>query len=338
MPNVFDNVVSDAPVDSGTSNESTETVDTGGSESGTEVETAGGIGVSPESAKQSKQPAKSKEEPSKENADLNALLAKNPLNVKVNGKVISITSAEQAMRILQKGAPIDKSLQELQQQRQQLAPIAELLNRLQSDDPEVIEATLAKLLNKDKFSKVALNALRKQYQDEEKYANLSPRERELQEKLDAQEAQLREYNEAKAAQEEQARAIQEQKVVQNIRNEMSANVMKALDILDLPQDMESIAVEFMKPVMKQMLLNGIPVDPQYLAEKIGPMFDSLIAHRTSKLDGEKLIKFFGNDLGKKYRKALLDAASKPKTPKAGQEPAKSKEPEEKLDFSKMRMF
>ena len=69
--------------------------------------------------------------------------------------------------------------------------------------------------------------------------------------------------------------------------------------------MEALAFEMMKPVIRASINAGIPLDPQVLADKVGPVFDELLAYKAKNTKGEDLLKFFGNDVGREMRRALL---------------------------------
>lgn len=248
---------------------------------------------------------KEQEAPPDPVAQINELIAKAGLKVKANGKEYDVKDIGWLMRQANRGIPIEHSLAELQEQRAQLEPAARMMQALQSDDDDVREAALAKLLGPEKFLSVAEKALRRQFEQERELEGLSPREKEMARKLREQEATLTDLQKRQlAARQQQEQAVYQQQV-ESYRQHIADNVGEALTQLDLPKEMNSIAVDFMKPIVRQMLNAGMPLDPAVLAEKVAPVFDSLLQYKAKALEGEKLLKFFGDDVGKKYRAALL---------------------------------
>jgi hypothetical protein len=152
---------------------------------------------------------------------------------------------------------------------------------------------------------VAERRLRRIYEREQELEKLSPREREYASALEQERTQRQRLeNEQKAARERQEQA-QEQAQVESIKAHIGTNITKALENMGLPAKLEPLAVEFMKPVIRASLEAGMPLDPGVLAEKVGPLFDEMLSYKAKNLEGDALLKFLGDDVGRKVRKALL---------------------------------
>jgi hypothetical protein len=125
-----------------------------------------------------------------------------------------------------------------------------------------------------------------------------------------------------AFQKQQAEA-QEAQQVQAIQNHMGSAIGEALKLMDLGDGrLDAMAVNFMKPIIRATLNAGQQLDPSTLAERVGPMLDAMHKHQLKSAktkpymseavqealkdaDDATLLKFFGSDIGKAYRRALL---------------------------------
>ena len=261
------------------------------------------------------------------NSQINAILKQANMEFKAGGKSHKVEDIQSLLRLASKGKPIEDSFSQLEQQRAQLQPIAQLIQQLKSDDPEVREQVISKLIGRDQYLALAEASLRRKFAEEQEDAKLSPQEKSMKAQLRGQQEKLAEFERMKEQQRQAQEQAKHEQMTNQYRAHISQNVGKALELMDLPVELNGIAVDFMKPIMRQMLSNNIPLDPQYLAERVGPIFDKLLQHKTSKLEGEKLLKFLGEDVGKRYRKALLGQMQPKQPPK----PAPSQKPEVKAD-------
>lgn len=275
-----------------------------------------------------------KEEPVDYNKSLNELIGKAGLTYKSNGKTYKVKDIESLLRVASKSQPIDEALADIDSQRQKIAPIADLIQRMVGDDEDASEEALLQLLPRERVMKMAEKMLRAQYEEELNGGPLTEREKALKAEVEAHKRKEQEEMTKQERQREEQRAQQEQQVVRQMADHVAANVAKALDILDLPDRAAPLAVQLMKPIMKSMLANGIKLDPETLAEKVGPMFEEMLSHKVKNLEGEKLLKFLGEDTGKKYKKALLGqlSAGKP-TPVVRTGTSTKKSDEQQLTFA-----
>jgi hypothetical protein len=193
----------------------------------------------------------------------------------------------------------------LAQQRAKLEPVAALLQQLQGGDEDAAEAALEKLLDSGKLDKVAEKRLRRIYEREKSMEGLSERERSLSEQLERERGEKTRLAQEREAQEKQRAAAQEAQQVEAIQAHIGGAIEKSLEMMQLPPKLEALAVNFMKPIIRASLQAGMPLDPQVLAERVGPLFDEMLSYKARNLDGEQLLKFLGDDAGRKVRQALL---------------------------------
>lgn len=239
-------------------------------------------------------------------AQINELLKKAGLKVKAGGREHDVQDLDHLMRNASKGIPIHQSLQELEQTKAQLEPVARIIQQLKNSDPEQQQEILMRLLGKERFLGLSEKALRKQFAEEEELSKLSPRERDMQQRLRAQQEELKALQKMRQQQEQEHLSRQEQMQVQAYRNHIGENVSKALEILGLPADLNSTAVDAMKPVIRRMLENNIPLNPELLAEVVERQNQGQLMHRAKTLKGEALLKFFGPEIEKSFREAILE--------------------------------
>lgn len=288
-------------------------------------------------------PAPPVEKPVDPRIELEAALKKaGGLKVKAGGKEHTIDSLDKALRLMQRGLPVEQSLEEVARQKSELAPVQELLAQLQSGDEEAAESALEKLLDSGKLDKVAERRLRRQFEREKSMEGLSPRERELAAALEQERAEKSKLTEERTRAQKEREAAIERQQVEAIQNHMAGVIDEAFKLLDLGDGrLDAMALDFMKPIIRSALNAGMPLDPQVLADKVGPMLESLhkrqliaakskpylseaVQEALKEADDATLLKFFGTDIGKKYRKALLGqlsggAPAQPKT--QGEAPA-----------------
>lgn len=269
-------------------------------------------------------------------AELEALLKKSGgLKVKAGGKEHTIDSMDKLLRYAQRGLPVEQSLEEVARARAELDPIKDLFLKMREGSEEEAESALERLLDSGKLDKLAEKRLRRQFEREKSMEHLSPRERELSTQLEQERAEKARLTEQQRRIQEAQQKRAEEAQVSAIRDHMAQAVGEALKMMDLGSEkLDAIAIEWMKPVIRASLNAGMPIDPAALAEKVGPMFEQMhkyqlktakqkpylseaVQEALASADDETLLKFFGTEVGKKYRQALLrrlDGGPKTATP------------------------
>lgn len=235
------------------------------------------------------------------------------LEVKAGGKTHKVDSFEKLVRYAQRGLPVEQSLETLAKQRAELEPVAQVLAQLRDGDEDGAEAALERLLDSGKLDKIAERRLRRLYEKEQQMSGMSERERAMAQQLEAERSERQKL--AKEREDFQRRQMeaQEARQVEAIQTHIAENITKSLEIMGLPPKLEAVAVNFMKPIIAASINAGVALDAQTLADKVLPIFDELLAYRTKNAEGEALLKMFGDDVGRKYRKALLAKLDAPKT-------------------------
>lgn len=264
------------------------------------------------------------------------------LKVKAGGKEHTIDSLDKALRLMQRGLPVEQSLEEVARAKSELAPMQALLEQLQSGDEDAAESALEKLLDSGKLDKVAERRLRRQFEREKSMEGLTPRERELAAALEQERAEKSKLTEERTRAQKQREEAIERQQVEAIQNHMAGVIDEAFKLLDLGDGrLDAMALNFMKPIIRASLNAGMPLDPQVLADKVGPMLESLhkrqlvaakskpylseaVQEALKEADDATLLKFFGSDIGKKYRRALLgqlNGGTQAQAPKTTEAPA-----------------
>lgn len=351
MESLFSNlitpdVIDDAPAE-GDVQQATETQSTGATETAPESSGNDGTSITPiakegekvEQKTETKQPEAKDTKP--DIKAVNEVIAKAGLTYVSNGKTYKVDNIESLLKVASRAKPIEDSLSELQQQRQQLAPVAELIQQLRGEDDELSEQALEQLVSEERLNKLAEARLRRMYEEEQRGGPLTEREKQLQKQIQAQQMEIKKVEQQKLKEQEMIRQQEEQRQIMAVKEHMAKNVTDALELMDLPPKLEPLAVEFMKPIIRNLLNNGVALSPDILAEKVAPIFEQMLMYKTKNLEGEKLIKFLGNDVGKRFRSALL-AQMQPKPTqqnKTGTSPAPSKQDDANLaDFFKKTVF
>lgn len=256
------------------------------------------------------------------------------LKFKAGGKEHSIDSLEKLTRYAQRGLPVEQSLEEVSRARAELEPMQRLLQQLQSGTEDEAESALEKLLDSGKLDKVAERRLRRQFDKEQSMAGMSPRERELAAQLEQERGEKGKLTAEREAFQKQQAEAQEAQQVQAIQNHMGSAIGEALKLMDLGDGrLDAMAVNFMKPIIRATLNAGQQLDPATLAERVGPMLDAMHKHQIKSAktkpymaeavqealkdaDDATLLKFFGSDVGKAYRRALLGQLQGGSTPRS----------------------
>lgn len=227
------------------------------------------------------------------------------LEVKAGGKTHKVDSVEKLLRYAQRGLPVEQSLETLAKQRAELEPVAQVLAQLRNGDEDGAEAALERLLDSGKLDKIAERRLRRLYEKEQQMSGMSERERAMAQQLEAERAERMKLAKEREEFQQRQQQAQEAQQVEAIKTHIGENIAKSLELMGLPPRLEAVAVNLMKPIIASSIRAGVALDPQTLADKVSPLFDELLAYRTKNAEGEALLKLFGDDVGRKYRKALL---------------------------------
>lgn len=239
-------------------------------------------------------------------AELEAVLKKmGGLEVRAGGKTHKVDSLEKLQRYIQRGLPVEQSLEEVARAKAEVEPIKALLAQLQSGDDEAAESALERLLDSGKLDKVAERRLRRQFEKEQSMQGMSEREKALAQQLESERSEKTRLAEERKRFEDAQRQQQEAQQVNAIKAHIGNAITKTLEGLGLPDKLEPLAVEFMKPIIRASLNAGMALDPAVLTEKVRPVLDQLFEYQVSKLEGDALVKRLGPDVGKRYRAALL---------------------------------
>lgn len=228
-----------------------------------------------------------------------------PWKVKAGGKEHEIKSREQMERILQRGLPIHQSLEELKTEKERLEPVAAALRALAEGDEDSAMEVLENLMG-EKFAKVAEKRLMREVEREKKLAGYTERERQQAaelERLKAQRAQWeRQQTEAKQAAEKQRAEAGISQASQHI----AETVGSVLESLGLPKDLGPASLAALRPLISASISAGTPLDKEALADEVREYHSAAVQWAAKGLQGKALLDFFGPEVGKAYKAALLE--------------------------------
>jgi hypothetical protein len=250
-----------------------------------------------------------------------------PWKIKAGGKEHEIKSREQMERILQRGLPIHQSLEELKAEKEKLEPVTAALRALAEGDEDSALEVLESLMG-DRFAKVAEKRLMREVEREKKMQGYTERERQQAaelERLQAQRSQWeRQQTEAKQAAEKQRAEVGITQASQHI----AETVGGVLESLGLPKDLGPASMAALRPLISASIAAGTPLDKEALADEVREYHATAVQWAVKGLQGKALLDFFGADVGKAYKAALLEQhRGRPATaPAPNGTPAKPTEP------------
>lgn len=240
---------------------------------------------------------------------INKLLAESGgLQVTAGGKSHKVQSAKELERYLQRGIPADKVMEEAAKQKAEMAKMNGLLTQLQKGDLNAKTQILEAILGKDALHELSISQARRRFQEEEEQAKLTPRERQMAQELRDAKTKAEQFEQMRKMMAEQQQKAEHSQKVAHFKSQLEGAMAQTLDLLAIPKDARKTmtrAVVLMQPLMKQMIDSGMPLDPQFLADRVREEMSESFNFFTNSLEGEDLLKFLGDGVGKKVRKAIL---------------------------------
>lgn len=237
------------------------------------------------------------------------LLSKNGgLTVTANGKAHKIDTAKDLERFLQRGIPADRVIEETTKARQEAAKVQQLFTALTKGDAKTKAQLLERILTPEGLDELSMARAKARFEREEEHAKLTPREREYQERIQKLEPQAQlfaKFQQMMAQKQEEAESRQH---VERYRVKFDTALSGALDILQIPKEARKTttrALAIMRPYIEKLEDAGMDLDPQFLADKVREELSESVGFFTNNLEGEALLKFLGEGVGKKVRKAIL---------------------------------
>jgi hypothetical protein len=245
---------------------------------------------------------------------LEEALKKRPVRVKAGGKEREVRSIAELEKYVQKGLPIAESLQQLAEERQKLAPFAQALQALQGEDSEQAVAVLEQLMG-PRFVRVAEQRLMREIQREKSMEGMTERERSMSAELERTRAERADFEARQRQAQEQAQRAEEERHVTALRQHIHSEVTGALQAIGMPQGLAPQAMALVRPLIEASIRAGQPLDKEVLGQEMRSGITDAVQWATSGLEGRALLDFFGDDMKKRYRAALLAEVRGPaKTP------------------------
>jgi hypothetical protein len=228
------------------------------------------------------------------------------LKGKVNGREVEWTEAE-AIRRAQLADAADEKFREAAEMRKQAEQFFELLRT----NPKQV------LLHPEFAQAINLRELAEEYLGGELQRELmDPKDRELEElrKFKQEQEEARQRTEHEKLTKAQQAELREHQI--RAAKEIDRQLTDVLSKADLPKDPE--VVKRVAELMYQAGQKGYELDAQTAVDIVRDRSQQYLQSLTSKLDGESLVKFLGDDLVKKIRKHDL---ARIKAQLEGQQPA-----------------
>jgi hypothetical protein len=212
------------------------------------------------------------------------------LKGKVNGREVEWTEAE-AIRRAQLADAADEKFREASEMRKQAEQFFELLRT--NPKQVLMHPELAKAINMRELAEEYLSTeLQREMMD--------PKDRELE---DLRKWKTEQEEARKAAEQEQMTKAQQEELRQHQQRaarEIDRQLTEVLQKADLPKDPE--VVKRVAELMYQAGQKGYELDPQTAVDIVRERSQSYLQSLTSRMEGEALVKFLGEDLVKKLRK------------------------------------
>jgi len=228
-----------------------------------------------------------------------------PMRVKAGGKEHEIISREQLERILQRGLPVQQSLEELAAERARIEPVAAALKALSEGDEDSALEVLSQLLGDEKLMKVSERRLMREVEREKKMSGYTERERQMAAQLEQAQAQRAQWERQQAEAKAQAERQRAEEGMRQASAHIAESVSGALESLGLPKELGPQSMAAIRPLVQASIAAGAPLDPTQLAEEVREYHQSAVQWAAGKLQGEALLNFFGPEVAKNYKAALL---------------------------------
>jgi hypothetical protein len=225
--------------------------------------------------------------------------------VKAGGKEHEIKSREQMERILQRGLPIHQSLEELRAEREKLEPVTAALRALAEGDEDSAMEVLEQLMG-DKFAKVAERRLMREVEREKKMSGFTERERQQAAELERLQTQRAQWERQQAQAQQAAQKQRAEAGITQASQHIAETVGGVLESLGLPKDLGPASMAALRPLISASIAAGTPLDKAALADEVREYHATALQWATKGLTGKALLDFFGPDVGKAYKAALLE--------------------------------
>lgn len=228
-----------------------------------------------------------------------------PWKIKAGGKEHEIKSREQMERILQRGLPIHQSLEELRTEKEKLEPVAAALRALAEGDEDSAMEVLESLMG-DKFAKVAEKRLMREVEREKKMAGFTDRERQQAAELERLQAQRAQWERQQVEARQAAEKQRAEAGITQAQQHIAETVGGVLESLGLPKDLGPASMAALRPLISASIAAGTPLDKDALADEVREYHTTALQWAAKGLQGKALLDFFGPEVGKAYKAALLE--------------------------------
>lgn len=240
------------------------------------------------------------------------------LKLKIDGRDEELAESE-VINWAQRGRSADKRFQEAAAQRKQAEDFLSLLKT----DPEKVLSNPAVGVDLRKFAE---DYLAKQLKKQQ----LTPEQQKIQELQD----QLRSKDEEKQTEQRQREQQEFQAMTTHYQQEFDRSIPEAISNAGLPKT--PFTVERMTRYMINAIQNGIDIAPSNVVEMVRQDYISDLTSITTSMDGDTLLKLFGEQIANKIRKADLARLRKSTIPQYDAAPTPSGEADPGETFNEVK--
>lgn len=238
----------------------------------------------------------------KAEAALRKLLKKAPIKTKSGDREFTVDDFDHVKRSVSMERHFSKVGETLKKEREELESQREMLNKFMSGDYDMAKGLLEK---QPAVMQAVARALHEKYEQEQKFAGMSPEQRQIASENEKLRAQLAEVQREREQQLAQARQLEEQRLYEATRQEMEQNLISILEAGKIPKALAPTMIRRLAPIVEQHMALETKLEPAELAQMVkDEVFEEQRA-LFGGLEGDDLLGMVGEDVAKKIAAAYV---------------------------------
>ena len=238
----------------------------------------------------------------KAEAALRKLLKKAPIKTKSGDREFTVDDFDHVKRSVSMERHFSKVGETLKKEREELESQREMLNKFMGGDYEVAKGLLEK---QPAVMQAVARALHEKYEQEQKFAGMSPEQRQIATENEKLRAQLAEVQQERERQLAHARQLEEQRLYEATRQEMEQNLISILEAGKVPKALAPAMIRRLAPIVEQHMALETKLEPAELAQMVkDEVFEEQRA-LFGGLEGDDLLGMVGEDVAKKIASAYV---------------------------------
>jgi hypothetical protein len=264
--------------------------------------------------------------PERSEAVIRKLLKKSPMKTKSGDKEFVVDDYDK----LKRSASLERHFTEigtkLKQEREQLESQRALVEKFSNGDESVMRELLGK---QPALLQSMAKVLHEKYEQEQKYAGMTPEQRSLAQQNESMKAELESIRQEREQQLAAARQMEEQRLYEATEQEVQQSLISILEAGKVPKSLAPVMLRRLAPIVEQHMALDTPLQPQQLADLVKEQVFEEQRMLLGQLDGEELLSMVSDDVARKIGKAYL--ARVRGSQQAQPQQAKRQEPKPKDD-------